>query len=79
MTIFIMLDKNIFLITLSKTITNILFKLNFTRSFFLKKEKLKKKAAASLLKHKNGFFGQKSKRKVLRIKRYVENMLIKKN
>ena len=76
MTTFIMLDKNIFLITLSKTITNFLFKLNFTRSFFKKK---KKKAAASLLKHKNGFFGQKSKRKVLRIKRYVENMLIKKN
>ena len=45
------LVENIFLMTLRKIVTELLFKLNFSK----KKKALKENAVASLLKHRNDF------------------------
>ena len=49
--IIVILVENIFLMTLRKTVTELLFKLNFSK----KKKALKENAVASLLKHRNDF------------------------
>ena len=36
-----------------------------------------RKTVGNLLKHKNGLFSENLKRKIVKIKRYAENMLIK--
>ena len=64
----------IFLFALHKAITE-LFKLNFWP--LLLKKTLKQKTVVSFLKHGAVFFDQNLKRKIVRIKSYVENILIK--